>query len=919
MFANGFAFAALGLIIGIVVGAGLGGLKATVICTIFGTVSGYLAGLLYDLNNKYHSLRREFNAFKDRPITAEETATASSEESPPEMETRAEAFFGTPTGIAPASDSSKQTETVSDAEPEAVAVNRSASSWTPAEQGDNTGQPSGLLHDMEKHIKSFFTDGNVVVRIGLLVLFIGIAFLLKYASERSLLPIELRLAGIAAGGIALLVVGWRLRHKRELYALLLQGGGVGVLYLTVYASAKLYDLLPIGLSFGVMFALVILSSALAILQNAKSLALFGAAGGFLAPVLLSTGSGSHVTLFSYYLVLNIGILSIAWFKSWRSLNLLGFLFTFVIATAWGVLKYEQQHFATTQPFLIIFFVLFAAVSVLYALRQPPKLVGYVDSTLVFGVPIVSFALQAALVENIDYGLAYSAFAMSAFYILLASTLWKRGPDGMRLLCEAFLAMGVVFGSLAIPLALEGSWTSAAWSLEGLGLIWVGIRQGRKLARAFGILLLIGGGVFFVEDYHAPTGWAFLNSHYLGALLISIAALLSSFMFYRNKESTQTWEQALSILIFAWGIAWWYAAGLHEIIELDNNNYIAVSLLAFFTVSMLLQLLVLVKLDWQYMRYPAHGLLPALWLIFLLQTIDNVHIFKYFGWLAWPLAMASQYRLIYRIDDNMHAISRHLQHMFSLWLLILLACAELSWAVKLYVSENRLWYELVWALLPALAVLSLASWAEKLRWPVQRHLELYVYRAALPVVAILTVFAASQGLTNVGTPYPLNYIPFINPLDITIGLVMVIILYWHNRIDRLADKHAELVPANVRLALIAATGFLWLTGIVARTVHYWFSVSWDDGAMFESIIFQASISVVWSLTAMIITILATRKAKRLLWFIGSALLGLVVIKLFLVDLASAGTIGRIISFVAVGLLMLLIGYLSPLPPRKETTA
>src|SRR6202035_3678108 len=115
-------------------------------------------------------------------------------------------------------------------------------------------------------------------------------------------------------------------------------------------------------------------------------ALLAVSGGFLAPVLASTGQGSHVVLLSYYAVLNAGILAVAWFKAWRPLNLAGFLFTFVIGTACGVLSYHPPLFASTEPFLILFFLFYLAIAVLFASRQPPELRGYVDGTLVFGTP-----------------------------------------------------------------------------------------------------------------------------------------------------------------------------------------------------------------------------------------------------------------------------------------------------------------------------------------------------------------------------------------------------------------------------------------------------------------------------------------------------------------------------------------------------
>src|SRR5664279_2273151 len=58
---------------------------------------------------------------------------------------------------------------------------------------------------------------------------------------------------------------------------------------------------------------------------------------------------------------------------------------------------------------------------------------------------------------------------------------------------------------------------------------------------------------------------------------------------------------------------------------------------------------------------------------------------------------------------------------------------------------------------------------------------------------------------------------------------------------------------------------------------------------------------------------SRRRRREVWFVGAAILCAVALKLFVVDLSQTETITRIISFVGVGLLMLCVGYFSPLPP------
>src|SRR5262245_28456923 len=372
-----------------------------------------------------------------------------------------------------------------DAEAPAVAMPEPTVARAPA------GPPPAAIQDI---ISRWLFGGNTLVRVGIVVLFIGVAFLLKYAAERELLPIELRLAAVALGGVALLVVGWRLRQKRAGYALVLQGGGIGVLYLTVFAALRLYKMLPAELAFVLLAGIAVFSAMLAVLQDSRSLAITGAVGGFLAPIFASTGGGSHVALFSFYAVLNAGIVGIAYYKAWRELNLVGFAFTFVIGLLWGATYYRPALFASTEPFLVLFFLFYVAIAVLFALRSAPQLTHYVDGTLVFGTPIVAFGLQAALVRGMDFGAAWSAFGLAAFYLVLASILHARKRETLRLMVESFLALGVGFATLAVPLAFDGRWTSAAWAVEGAAVLWAGVRQGRMLPRIFGMLFQFAADV-----------------------------------------------------------------------------------------------------------------------------------------------------------------------------------------------------------------------------------------------------------------------------------------------------------------------------------------------------------------------------------------------------------------------------------------
>lgn len=198
--------------------------------------------------------------------------------------------------------------------------------------------------------KAWLFGGNTVLRVGVVLLFLGLAFLLRYATEGVEVPVELRYMGVAASALALLGLGWWLRRRNPGYALVLQGTGIAVLYLTVFAAMRLHPLLDPGLALGLLVAVTLFSAILAVQQNALGLAAAAALGGFAAPILTSTGSGNHVALFSYFALLNAGIFAIAWFKAWRLLNLIGFVGTFGIGFAWACVPIRQICWAAPSRF-----------------------------------------------------------------------------------------------------------------------------------------------------------------------------------------------------------------------------------------------------------------------------------------------------------------------------------------------------------------------------------------------------------------------------------------------------------------------------------------------------------------------------------------------------------------------------------------
>lgn len=760
--------------------------------------------------------------------------------------------------------------------------------------------------------------GNLMARAGVVVLFFGVAFLLKYGYQHVHLPIELRLLAVALLAIALLAVGWRLRERGG-YGLALQGGGVGLLYLTIFGALRLFEVLPAGLAFVLLFVVAVLSAALAVLQDARVLAVLGVAGGFLAPVLASSGSGGLVGLFSYYAVLNGAILAIAWFKAWRIVNVTGFVFTFGVATAFGALRYSPDNYYAAQPFLILFFLIYVAIPLLFARREAGRRERYLDTTLVFGVPLVGFGLQIGLVRSFAYGSAGSALALGAFYLLLARALWARRGEGLRLLVESFIALGIVFTTLAIPLAFDGRWTSAAWALEGAAIVWIGVRQQRLLARVFGMLLQLLAGFFYLGDLHwRGDAWPLLNSVFLGALLLASSGLLCAWLLQRSPQGLHTAERWLAIVFFGWGSAWWIFAGMHEIDAHVRSALQGNALLAFFSGSSLAFSELTQRLRWPLARYPALALLPVMAVLALLTVFHDPHPFAHFGYLVWPAAFIVQLWLLRRHEVVGKRWSEYL-HAGGLWLFAALGAWEVAWAIDTWVAGRAAWPLIAWALVPGALLALLAIRGERIAWPVATHFAAYLIIGALPLALFLGAWFLFSNVVADGNPWPLPYVPLLNPLDLAQAGALLAIGIWLVEVRRRDLPPLAAIPVSVAWSLAAAAIFFWANAVLLRTLHHWAGVPLQMAPLLGSALVQAALSLFWTLLALAVMVFAARRAARALWLAGATLLAVVVGKLFLIDLSNVGTIARIVSFLGVGGLMLVIGYLAPAPPKDGEKA
>lgn len=805
-------------------------------------------------------------------------------------------------------------------------------------------------------IRQWLFEGNIPVKIGMLILLIGAGAALRYAAQTGLfsLPMPLRLAIAALAALGMLGWGLRSAKDRPTFGLTLQGGALGILMLIVFSAFRLYHLLPATVALALIVVLVACGSILAVRQHAQALAFMSLSGGYLAPLLLSTGSGNHVALFSFYAVLNAAVLLVAWLRPWRALNLLGFAFTFGIGAMWGARSYRDELFASVEPFLILFFLFYAIIPLLYA-RTPravtSRLHARLDHTLLFGTPLLAFGLQAAMLTGKPMALAYSALAVALVYALLC--LWARRITGGQLLSQALAGIALAFVTLAIPLALSAQWTSTIWALQGAGLVWLGQRQSRRLLMLAGLLLQAAAAIALLDhiSYGAISElwplslWSLFTqpdsvSYRLSIVLLSLSALASAWLLDRPSPRPMPRAQPiLAGIMLVWGLFWAYALGLWEILFEQNIRQPLPVLAAFTALLAGVAALAYRPLAWRKLAWPMVAA-AALCVFYALLSMSDSRTpltltdWRQLPWMLVPVALLLACRALAGpmtatspATDSPDAPSKTLPivHLCMLALVAILASTTLSQGMQTlaYPDAGRLSYydDIIyhgglltlgaWAQLAYFLPWAFLLWLawerpQSAGWPIGQPF-LQWRRIWLVIASLIPAILWLSALFQPGDRLPLPFwIPVLNPTEL--------ILFGGLAGTALAMRQsARALPAAAWLGWSAAL-FAALTSSVLRACHHWADLPWHPGLLATPIA-QISLSIAWSIAGVVAWIAGSRHGNRAIWTGGAILLSLVLLKLLLIDRQYIGNLTGIASFLAVGMLLVVVGRIAPSPPRN----
>lgn len=344
--------------------------------------------------------------------------------------------------------------------------------------------------DLEK-----FIGENLINKIGIAVLVLGVAFFVKYAIDQDWIKETGRVCIGIGCGIVLVGLAHYLRNSYRSFSSVLAGGGISIFYFTIAFAFHQYQLFSQTAAFIIMAVITIFAVVLSLLYDKAELAIIATIGGFITPFLLSTGSGNYMVLFTYLVILNAGMLALSYFKQWKAINVISLFFTMIIYGAWlGNELFANNEFSKYKNALIfatIFYLLFLAMNLVYNVRKQLPFKGFDFSLLL----LITFGYYAAGMLNLNYWNqgAYQGLFTLILGIINFSLAWLfyRSEKVEKNLLYFLIGLTLTFISLAAPVQLHGHSITIFWSAEFVLLYWLHQKSGIKVFKyAAAIIMLL---------------------------------------------------------------------------------------------------------------------------------------------------------------------------------------------------------------------------------------------------------------------------------------------------------------------------------------------------------------------------------------------------------------------------------------------
>jgi uncharacterized membrane protein len=325
--------------------------------------------------------------------------------------------------------------------------------------------------DLEK-----FIGENLFNKIGIAVLVFGIGFFVKYAIDKDWINEYGRVAIGLFCGIVLVGLAHYLRKTYRSFSSVLAGGGIAVFYFTIALAFHEYQIITQPVAFILMIVITAFAIILALLYDKLELAVIAAVGGFLTPFLVSTGDGNYIVLFTYLIILNIGLLALAWFKKWPLVNMLSLFFTILIYGGWMLdrflFKSATPPYANALLFASIFYSIFLGMNMVYNIRRQHPFKAF-DFFILLLINVTYYSAGMVLLTGWHSGAYKGLFtvAMGVINFALALYFFKKHKADKNLL-YLLIGLTLTYLTLAAPVQLHGHSITLFWCAETVLLFWL---------------------------------------------------------------------------------------------------------------------------------------------------------------------------------------------------------------------------------------------------------------------------------------------------------------------------------------------------------------------------------------------------------------------------------------------------------------
>lgn len=399
--------------------------------------------------------------------------------------------------------------------------------------------------DLEK-----FIGENLVSKIGIAILVLAIGFFVKFAIDNNWIGAVGRVGiGILCGGI-LVSLAHRLRNSYKAFSSVLAGGGLAVFYFTITLAYHQFNLFSQATAFIIMIVITIFAVGLSILYNRQELAVIALVGGFAAPFLVSSGSGNYKVLFTYLLILNTGLLVIAYNKAWRIMNALAFIFTAILFAGWLVsLNYDTtvNTYSNGLIFATAFYLLFFFINIANNIKENKKFIAADFSILLINTGLY-FAAGLYCITEMNkpeyrglFTILISVFNLVASYFLFRKR--KVDPNILYL----FIGITLTFISLTAPIQLHGNYITLFWASEAVLLYWLFQKSKINIiqyASAIVWLAMLVSLLIDWENLYSDTNAVriILNKGFITGIYAAIA----SYVLFILKNKTNTGDNKTAI-------------------------------------------------------------------------------------------------------------------------------------------------------------------------------------------------------------------------------------------------------------------------------------------------------------------------------------------------------------------------------------